>query len=202
MQYGHRVLAYRASASRVAPLVTESNCRSGQCFMQATAAHVQRPAELVHHGSRFIMPAASTAISNKATVPTTKGPVHDPKAANALVLNERQWQSATLASPVTPVVVDPYLCKHLRPHQRDGVKFLYECVAGVKNAGQHGSILADEMGLGKTLQLITLAWSLLRQGPKVDWELQNPCHLNAMAQVSQGCMALTCSTDCHSCLEA
>lgn len=31
---------------------------------------------------------------------------------------------------------------------------------------QHaGCILADEMGLGKTLQLITLIWTLLRQGP-------------------------------------
>ena len=31
-----------------------------------------------------------------------------------------------------------------------------------------GCILADEMGLGKTLQVITLIWTLLRQGPGMD----------------------------------
>ena len=38
---------------------------------------------------------------------------------------------------------------------------------GISTAGQHGAILADEMGLGKTLQVIALAWTLLRQGPQV-----------------------------------
>lgn len=63
------------------------------------------------------------------------------------------------------VVVDPHLSKILRPHQREGVKFLYDCVTGNKIEGSHGCIMADEMGLGKTLQCITLLWTLLRQSP-------------------------------------
>lgn len=59
------------------------------------------------------------------------------------------------------VVVDPLLCKILRPHQREGVKFMYECVTGARIEGFSGCIMADEMGLGKTLQCITLMWTLL-----------------------------------------
>ena len=50
------------------------------------------------------------------------------------------------------VVVDPYLSQHLRPHQREGVEFMYQCVMGMKDFEGKGAILADEMGLGKTLQ--------------------------------------------------
>ncbi|KAL6262653.1 hypothetical protein P5V15_005446 [Pogonomyrmex californicus] len=64
------------------------------------------------------------------------------------------------------VVVDPILCNVLRPHQREGVKFMYECVTGKRIEGAYGCIMADEMGLGKTLQCITLLWTLLRQGPE------------------------------------
>ncbi len=53
----------------------------------------------------------------------------------------------------------------LRPHQREGVTFLYRCVMGFGDNGCTGAILADEMGLGKTLQTIALLWTLLRQGP-------------------------------------
>ena len=54
--------------------------------------------------------------------------------------------------------MDPCLARVLRPHQREGVVFLYECIMGLKNANYHGAILADEMGLGKTLQCISLIW--------------------------------------------
>ena len=52
-----------------------------------------------------------------------------------------------------------------RPHQREGVKFMYDCVTGVQIENSFGCIMADEMGLGKTLQCITLMWTLLKQGP-------------------------------------
>ncbi len=63
------------------------------------------------------------------------------------------------------VVVDPILGQHLRPHQKEGVRFLYECVMQMKDINGQGAILADEMGLGKTLQTIALLWTLLKQSP-------------------------------------
>ena len=53
----------------------------------------------------------------------------------------------------------------MRPHQKEGVKFLYDCTTGQKADNSFGCIMADEMGLGKTLQCITLLWTLLRQSP-------------------------------------
>ncbi|TFY64805.1 hypothetical protein EVJ58_g2377 [Rhodofomes roseus] len=47
----------------------------------------------------------------------------------------------------------------------EGVKFLYECVMGLRKHEGQGSILADEMGMGKTLQTIALCWTLLKQNP-------------------------------------
>lgn len=40
------------------------------------------------------------------------------------------------------VVVDPHLAVHLRPHQREGVVFLYECVMGMRKYPGLGAILA------------------------------------------------------------
>lgn len=45
--------------------------------------------------------------------------------------------------------VPPVLAKWLRPHQREGVQFIYECVMGLKDFNGAGCILADDMGLGK-----------------------------------------------------
>ena len=43
---------------------------------------------------------------------------------------------------IIDVVVDPHLSGHLRPHQRDGVVFLYECIMGLRNFNGNGAILA------------------------------------------------------------
>lgn len=67
--------------------------------------------------------------------------------------------------PRVPVVIDPRLAKVLRPHQVEGVKFMYRCVTGMIDEKANGCIMADEMGLGKTLQCITLLWTLLKQSP-------------------------------------
>ncbi|XP_039015283.1 LOW QUALITY PROTEIN: protein CHROMATIN REMODELING 25-like [Hibiscus syriacus] len=66
---------------------------------------------------------------------------------------------------LVPIAVDPLLVRFLRPHQREGVQFMFECVSGLYSAANiNGCILADDMGLGKTLQSITLLYTLLRQG--------------------------------------
>ncbi|KAL4748293.1 hypothetical protein BDW72DRAFT_205739 [Aspergillus terricola var. indicus] len=68
--------------------------------------------------------------------------------------------------PRVPVVIDPRLAKVLRPHQVEGVKFLYRCTTGMIDNNAHGCIMADGMGLGKTLQCISLMWTLLKQSPE------------------------------------
>ena len=51
-------------------------------------------------------------------------PLHDPNYIGAIVLNT----NASLVGHSTggcPVVVDPYLARSLRPHQQEGVRWLY-----------------------------------------------------------------------------
>ena len=43
---------------------------------------------------------------------------------------------------VVDVVVDPHLVSKLRPHQKEGVTFLYECVMGFRDYQGYGAILA------------------------------------------------------------
>ena len=66
--------------------------------------------------------------------------------------------------PIVEVVIDPMIGARLREHQKEGIRFMYECVMGMRQDGQ-GCILADEMGLGKTCQTIALIWTLLKQTP-------------------------------------
>jgi len=66
------------------------------------------------------------------------------------------------------VRIDPILASKLRPHQLEGVTFLYECLMGFRDFKGHGCLLADEMGLGKTLMTITTIWTLLKQNPYPD----------------------------------
>ncbi|XP_006884688.1 PREDICTED: DNA repair and recombination protein RAD54B [Elephantulus edwardii] len=96
-------------------------------------------------------------------------PRHDPYAPNSLVMprpnKNHQWLFNKTCRPLVDVVIDPYLVCHLRPHQKEGIIFLYECLMGMRMNGRYGAILADEMGLGKTLQCISLIWTLQCQGP-------------------------------------
>ncbi len=90
-------------------------------------------------------------------------PRHDPSAPQAIVM--KRPKRAPKGKQIVDVVVDPILTKHLREHQREGMKFMYECVMGMRDFDGQGAILADEMGLGKTLQTIALLWTLLKQNP-------------------------------------
>ncbi|KRZ09755.1 DNA repair and recombination protein RAD54B [Trichinella zimbabwensis] len=63
------------------------------------------------------------------------------------------------------VPVDSSLAKNLRPHQKEGILFLYKCIIGYHSTDRYGAILADEMGLGKSLQCIALVSTLMKRGP-------------------------------------
>lgn len=84
----------------------------------------------------------------------------DPNAPGAIVMPQ-----PVTSQPIVDVVVDPMLASKLRPHQIEGVKFLYECVMNMKDTCITSALLADEMGLGKTLTTIALLWTLLKQNP-------------------------------------
>lgn len=94
--------------------------------------------------------------------PPVPKPRHNPDAPGALVM--KRPKSIPKGRQVVDVVMDPFLSRHLRDHQREGVQFMYECVMGMRDSGD-GAVLADEMGLGKTLQTIALLWTLLKQNP-------------------------------------
>lgn len=51
--------------------------------------------------------------------------------------------------PDNKIEVIPELACRLRPHQREGVQFLFECTMGLRGFDGQGCILADDMGLGK-----------------------------------------------------
>ena len=112
--------------------------------------------------SKFKNPVLETTVLEKS-VASKPNPRHDPSAPGSLVL--KQLKNVPKGRQLVDVVVDPLLSKHLRDHQREGVKFLYECVMDIRDFGGQGAVLADEMGLGKTLQTITLLWTLLKQNP-------------------------------------
>lgn len=64
------------------------------------------------------------------------------------------------------ISVHPEIVKHLKPHQVEGVKFVYDsCYGAVDQIEKYpgsGCILAHCMGLGKTLQLIAVLHTLIR----------------------------------------
>ena len=66
--------------------------------------------------------------------------------------------------------VDPHVARALKPHQREGVQFMYDCVLGrrLDEAGRPlaGCILAHSMGLGKSLAALALLYTLLKGGPR------------------------------------
>lgn len=124
--------------------------RLGQCFMQPAQNQLPVPssssltAGLGKAGFRKPLLSAS-AVQNKASGTTDRSikqqavkPVwlHNPHAEGAVVLNRAQWQQAGEGGPVWPVVVDPHVGRHLRPHQSQGVQFLYECIMGLKEANR------------------------------------------------------------------
>ena len=58
------------------------------------------------------------------------------------------------------VFVPPVLAKWLRPHQREGVHFMYQCVMGLKDFAGNGCILADDMGTRHDELLLNGLWTL------------------------------------------
>lgn len=135
-------------------VVSEDRVGTGKTTMVAPRISMS------HHSFKNPLLASTVLPKTGVNEPT---PRHDPSAPNAIVM--RRPAKAPKGGQIVDVVVDPILTQHLRDHQREGIKFLYECIMGLRDFDGKGAILADEMGLGKTLQTIALLWTLLKQSP-------------------------------------
>lgn len=134
---------------------------SGRVFVSVgkpSAAAATTSVRLPRKSTLVTKPFKSVVEGSSDVPPKLPAPRYDPTAPNALVLEAGGADSVA-------VVVDPYISQRLRPHQRDGIQFVYDCVMGRHGPGK-GCILADEMGLGKSLQALTVLWTLLKQGPQ------------------------------------
>ena len=91
-------------------------------------------------------------------------PLHDPNAPGALVLcTAAEALSLGKGARGVAVVVDPFLARKLRPHQKQGVRWMYRAIHGFSPVSPEtgtppssqvaidhaGCLLADDMGLGK-----------------------------------------------------
>ncbi|NXG74575.1 RA54B protein, partial [Baryphthengus martii] len=157
----------------VMSVISADDFKSGRCFQAGIGTHDTVPTALSQTNMKPFCKPFKTVYQPNTKENMLKDsqsckPRHDPNASNSLVMpkpnasHQRMFNKAGL--PLVDVVVDPYIANNLRPHQREGIIFLYECVMGMRVSGRFGAILADEMGLGKTLQCIALVWTLLRQG--------------------------------------
>ena len=116
----------------------------------------------------FVVPVAGrpkTDRQGRILGTTELRPLHDPDREGAVVLFRADYKKYQEGRPIVSVVVDPVIGDKLRPHQKIGVQFLFDCVTGRRMPGYHGAILADEMGLGKTIQTVATVWTCLKQGP-------------------------------------
>ncbi|CAM6092312.1 unnamed protein product [Calypogeia fissa] len=146
---------------------TEEEFLSGKIFQGTEESPSEEVVKVVQRRpfkSFQVPPVKHARVStDKDKVPPCK--LQAPKVKPALEKNALVLNAEDLQRGCSPVFVDPYLASKLRPHQREGVQFMYECVMGTRNPLFTGCLLADAMGLGKTLQVIALIWTLIKKGP-------------------------------------
>ena len=100
--------------------------------------------------------------------PATQAPVltvYSAAAAKEMPLFSGPRQHPETRAPIT---VSGDLAKHLRPHQWEGLRFMWDNLVTTffqEEGQQPGCVLAHSMGLGKTLQVLTLLHSLYVHEP-------------------------------------
>ncbi|EGC30980.1 hypothetical protein DICPUDRAFT_50468 [Dictyostelium purpureum] len=149
--------------------VSEEEYKNGSIFLK-TDSIIQKKKEEKKEKKKLMLAAArrpkgfQVPVKGMEKAARLTKPLHNPLAPNSLVLYTPVDMTGENR---IHVVVDPILSAKLRPHQREGVKFVFDCLLGFRGGFKgNGCILADDMGLGKSIQAITILWTLLKQGPK------------------------------------
>jgi DNA repair and recombination protein RAD54B len=128
--------------------ISSEQWESGKCFLgsapEQPSALLPQPVHRQRLKKGFRNPVEPGAKEKPELLPVK--PYHDPLAKGALLMPQpslaHQWENNPSCLPVVDVVVDPLISKHLRPHQREGIVFLYECVLGMRDYNGLGCILA------------------------------------------------------------
>ena len=147
----------------VAQSISTDDYESGRIFINAAATQASTTVAVRLAGSMMKGNSGNTSFKRPGGASFAKQKKDQPPPKPRYTVLD---DSVILSPPGTlvPVVLDPYIGRVLRPHQVEGVRFIYDSVTGLSSHGKHcGCILADEMGLGKTLQSIALVWTMLRQ---------------------------------------
>ncbi|NWQ69161.1 RA54B protein, partial [Neopipo cinnamomea] len=125
----------------VMSVISADDFSSGRCFQAGIGTHDTVPTALSQtNGKPFCKPFKNVCqpSSKDSMLKDSQSykPRHDPNASNSLVMPRpnasHQWTFNKAGLPVVDVVVDPYIANNLRPHQKEGIIFLYECVMGMR----------------------------------------------------------------------
>jgi DNA repair and recombination protein RAD54B len=100
------------------------------------------PPGMLKYAPKGTLPTGSLKSTKSLSKDSRRLARYDPDAPGAFVLFRPPVGSDEVA-----VVLEPRIASKMRPHQLEGVKFMYECVNGLRNIpeGGMGCILADEM---------------------------------------------------------
>lgn len=83
------------------------------------------------------------------------------------------------AADAGPHFIHPEIAKKMKPHQIEGVRFMWREITAAGDDGTQGCLLAHTMGLGKTMQTITLLVAVVEASETDDMSVkqQLPVHL-------------------------
>ncbi|KAJ3108467.1 hypothetical protein HDU97_001174 [Phlyctochytrium planicorne] len=121
---------------------------------------------------REIAPESEAVVRNRASRERKERAIQD-RARRQVLENsgtERILINIGHAETEEPIYIDSFLGSCLKPHQIEGVQFMWRTLLMVTigededgSPQYSGSILAHAMGLGKTIQTITVIYTLLRE---------------------------------------
>lgn len=105
--------------------IAESEYKSGSVFVRSSSSCTQPQEQGANNPlinkHRFRNVSVLSRNQRQPLREVKRSPLHDPEASDAVVL----WRANCEPDREVSVVVDPLLGKKLRPHQVEGVRFLY-----------------------------------------------------------------------------